>query len=238
MNRRRLLLMSGVGVGAGLFSGLLTRADAKWSLLPPRPIPWAMKPFSSAKTSEIKLSDGRIELQIEHDLLRGVTPAMLVWWWRNIEGEMELKGEIYPRYLIWHPIDHIHFEVVKRLPDGSVGIGSVFHIVEALGADINNLIDVALHLQTLDEAGATVEVYALGRTVVQIHGQFAPQEEGTRVTTTMRLGFSGWLGSLGLGEILINRFFSAETRNAWLKHSVEEIANLQFFLPDLYRRYN
>src|SRR6266849_3780016 len=69
---------------------------------------------ASAKIAEHTLSDGRVVLQIEHELLRGVTPAMLVWWWRNIEGDMELKGLTYPRYLIWHPIDHIHFEVSYR----------------------------------------------------------------------------------------------------------------------------
>ena len=61
---------------------------------------------------------------------------MLVWWWRNIEGDMELDGKIYPRYPIWHPIDHIHFEVMHRTPDGTVDVGSTFHLVEALGANM------------------------------------------------------------------------------------------------------
>lgn len=124
---KRALLAGGlfaVGV-VGFWSARFFRS--KWSLLPPRPIDWAMKPLSSAKIAEHTLLDGRLVLQIQHDLLRGVTPPMLVWWWRNIEGDIELNGVIYPRYLIWHPIDHIHFEVVGRMPDGSVGVGSTFH---------------------------------------------------------------------------------------------------------------
>jgi hypothetical protein len=87
---------------------------------------------------------------------------MLVWWWRNIEGEMELKGLTYPRYLIWHPIDHLPFEVMDRMRDGSVGVGSTFHLVEALGADMRNLLDVMLRLAQLDERGARVELHVLG----------------------------------------------------------------------------
>jgi len=54
--------------------------------------------------------------------------------------------------------------------------------------------------------------------------------------STMTIGFSGWLRRTGLNPWLIEWRFPAERRNAWLKHSVEEIGNLQFFLPDLYRR--
>jgi hypothetical protein len=223
---------------AGLsFFGALPAAcsSAKWSLSPPRPVPWTMKPLSSAKTRETVLPDGRVQLHIEHDLLRGVSPQMLVWWWRNMAGEMEVKGQIYPRYLIWHPIDHIHFELVERLPDGSVGPGAVFHIVEALGADMKNLIDARLHLRELGDGGAMVEVRALAQTVLQIRGQFVPREAGTQVISTMTIGSSNWLGDFGLNPWLTGRYFPPERRKVWLKHSVEEIGNLQFFLPDLYR---
>jgi len=197
-----------------------------------------MKPLSSAKIAEHTLSDGRMALQIEHDLLRGVTPAMLVWWWRNIEGDMVLKGRTYARYLVWHPIDHIHFAVMDRMPDGSVDVGSTFHLVEALGADMRNLLDVMLRLAQLDETGARVELHVLGRTVMQIQGKFLPQDEGTQLVTTMTLGReSAFGGRLGLNQLLIDWFFPAERRQAWLKHSVEEIGNLQFFLPTLYDRH-
>src|SRR5712691_1462629 len=131
LTRRHLL--KGVLVAAGLaaFGVFPAGCAPKWSLLPPRPVTWVMKPLSSARTAEAVLPDGQVQLRIEHELLRGVTPPMLVWWWRNIEGPMELDGRTYPRYLIWHPIDHIHFEIVERLPDGGVGPGAIFHLVEA-----------------------------------------------------------------------------------------------------------
>src|SRR5215468_8312244 len=146
LTRRRLLSRAVSAAFLPTFGILPAGCDSRWALLPPRPVDWTMKPLSSAKVSERVFADGHIELTIEHALLHGVTPAMLVWWWRNIEGEMELKGEEYPRYLIWHPIDHIHFAVAERLADGSVGVGSTLHVVEALGADMRHLVDVLLHL--------------------------------------------------------------------------------------------
>ena len=237
LTRRHFLKKLFWTAGLSAFGVFPSGCATKWSLLLPRPVSWVMKPLSSARTEETVLPDGRVRLHIEHDLLGGVTPQMLVWWWRNISGEMELKGQIYPRYLIWHPIDHIHFEINKRLPDGSVGPGAVFHVVEALGADMKNLIDAELHLQELDDKGAMVEVHALAQTVLQIRGQFLLMETGTQVISTMTIGSSSWLGDIGLNPWLIERFFPATRRKAWLKHSVEEIGNLQFFLPDLYRRH-
>jgi len=237
LSRRHFLKTILWGAGLAIFGVLPSACTTEWSLLPPRRVPWVMKPLSSAKTEETVHPDGRVRLYIEHDLLRDVTPPMLVWWWRNISGDMELDGRSYPRYLVWHPIDHIYFEVVKRLPDGSVGAGALLHIVEALGADMKNLIDARLHLQQLDEAGAAVEVRALAQTVLEIRGQFRPQSAGTRLISTMTIGSPSWLGKMGLNPWLVNRFFPAERRKAWLKHSVEEIGNLQFFLPGLYQRH-
>lgn len=236
MNRRRVLKTLFWTAGLSVFGALPSACARRWSLLPPRRVPWTMKPLSSAKTSETVLPDGRVQLRVEHPVLRGVTPAMLAWWWRNIDGTIDIGGQTHPRYLVWHPVDHIHFELAQRLPDGAVGPGAVFHIVEALGADMDNLIDARLQLRELSEAGAIVEVRSLAQTVLQIRGEFLPREGGTQVISTMTIGSTGWLRGLGLNAPLIERFFPPARRKAWLRHSVEEIGNLEFFLPDLYRR--
>ena len=101
-------------------------------------------------------SIGRRRVTIDHRVLADVTPAMLLDWFSHIGETMSYGGEIIDRYLAWHPIDHIHFAVASRSADGSVGVGSTFHVVEALGADMKNLVDVLLHLVKLDESGATV----------------------------------------------------------------------------------
>src|SRR5262249_22707882 len=116
-------------------------------------------------------------------------------------------------------------------------VSSVYHAVEAFGANMKHLVEADFHLRKLDTAGATLQMYALGQTVMSIHASFAAEGTATRIITTMTVGFSGWGGALGVNRPLIGWFFSAERRCAWLKHIVEEIGNLQFFLPELYHRH-
>lgn len=49
-------------------------------------------------------------LQVVHNPIVNVTPAMVNWWFNgNIDGDMKhpVNGQWYPRYLVWHPRDHI-----------------------------------------------------------------------------------------------------------------------------------
>jgi hypothetical protein len=61
---------------------------------PPAPlnIPWTCKPVDSARSSVDILDDGRVYCWIEHELIRGVTPKMLVWWFKNVDGDMIYKA--------------------------------------------------------------------------------------------------------------------------------------------------
>ena len=97
---------------------------------PALPISWKPKPVSGAKTGSRVLPDGRIQYWIEHDLLRGVTPDMLAWWFQHLEGDIQYQGKTLNRYRVWHPEDHVHVSYERRLPDGSVGPGAAIRIVE------------------------------------------------------------------------------------------------------------
>ena len=103
----------------------------------PRPlfIKWLRKPVSSAKSGMETLSDGRLRCWIEHEIIQGVTPKMLVWWFSHLEGEVEIDGEKYNRYRVWHPEDHVFLEYAKRNDDGTFGVGSLIHLAEMLNAN-------------------------------------------------------------------------------------------------------
>lgn len=194
-----------------------------------------MRPLASASFSETLLPDGRVQISLEHAVLDGVTPRMLAWWFRNIDAEMDFGGQRYHRYLIWHPVDHIHFRVVRRSPDGSVGAGSRFHIVEAFGGDPRFLLDHVADVAKLDEEGIVLEMRRGGLTAARLHHQFTPARDGTRYRTTLTLGLSSWFGRLALNPFLRGSVMSPEMRKAWVKHNVEEVGNLPFFLPDLHQ---
>jgi hypothetical protein len=197
----------------------MTMTTTKWKLLTPRPFNWTMKSLDSAKTGVKALDDGRLELSIRHDILKGVTPAMLDWWFRNIEGTMEHMGQTYPRYLVWHPIDHIHYALARQAPDGTAGPGAQFHIVEALGANLDYLVDAVADVPRADDTGHTLSVRQFGTEVIRIEHAFTPVPEGTLFQSRTRVVTKAVHEAMG---------------RAWLKHSVEEVGNLEFFLPALY----
>ena len=59
---------------------------------PPRQLPWPLKPLDSAQTSLGYDNRARMVMRIRHELLRGITPAMIDWWFRNIAGDMDVAG--------------------------------------------------------------------------------------------------------------------------------------------------
>jgi hypothetical protein len=198
-------------------------------------IPWIRKPLSSAETEVSVLSDGRIKLWIRHEVLAGVTPRMLAWWFRNIEGEIEVGGRRIPRYRAWHPLDHIAFRCARRLPDGSIGPGAVLHIQEAFARNPAWSIDVFSTVEKLDETGFIHGPRHLGLKMAHMEYVFEEVAGGTRYTNWLIAGLPGaTLGGL-VNRLARRLLFPDDKARAWLTHNVEEVGNFESFLPGLYR---
>ncbi|MGQ0656130.1 MAG: DAPG hydrolase family protein [Betaproteobacteria bacterium] len=193
-----------------------------------------MKDLASAETEFRTLDDGRLYLRIRHDVLRGVTPRMLVWWFSNLEGDIELDGRVWPRYQIWHPIDHVSIRYVRRRPDGSVGPGAQLHIREVFGGNPDYLVDIVSTIEKLDETGFVHGPSLLGTQMARLEYRFTPVQAGTLYENSITIG-PRLTAARGLFNTLIRpRVFSDDKARAWLKHNVEEVGNLQYFLPGLY----
>lgn len=206
------------------------------SLQPALQLGFNLKPLNSADTGVEQLADGRIKYWIKHDLLRGVTPAMLAWWFRNLEGVVEYGGRAYDRYRFWHPADHVHASYVRPLPAGGIGPGAKIHLVEVLGRDERFRVDTITHIERLDEGGYTHNPSFHGRTgVARMEYTFAPTSDGTLYENCLIIGTSHPL--LRFANPLLSRLaFDAEHGQAWLRHNVEEVGQFENFLPVLYRK--
>lgn len=207
-----------------------------WTLPEPLDFQWKMKPPESARTNFHLLPNDSFELTIEHDPIKGVTPKMLDWWFRNIGGDMVYQGKTYSRYRVWHPIDHIHWALAAPAPDGSVGQGSEFHIVEAFNANMDWLIDSIEHVEKLDETGIRLVLRKLGTEVFRLEHWFEPHPEGTLYRSRMQVGAENTFGMLIFQPLVRPFIFTEEMGYAWLKHNIEEVGNFEFFLPELYER--
>lgn len=203
-------------------------------LPPPRSLPWPLKPFESADTSLTYDAFGRMVMHIRHDLLKGVSPEMVAWWFGHIAGDMDVDGVRLNRYLVWHPYDHIHWELARPGPDGRASAGARFRIVEAFGRRPEFYIDVIETVTRLDATGMTLEGARAGVQVTRLNHDFAPADAGTRYVSTLTIG-TAVPGLRAVVNPLIHRTVFPEAKGwAWLRHNIEEVGLLEHILPRIY----
>lgn len=221
-----------------------------WKPEPPLPFNWQMKPVSSAAKAEIKvLPNKQFELTISHDIIKGVTPQMLHWWFCRIDGTIDFNGETHHRYRVWHPFDHIYYKDLSRAPDGTGSAGTRRHIVEAFGANKNYLINIIDRVEHLNDKGillATEQggislgfgslLTPLPMRLSTLEHQFFTVPNGTRYESRLLIGLDSDFGKWLINPIVRPLFIGYEMAKAWLKHNIEEVGNFEFFLPDLYEK--
>ena len=195
-----------------------------------------MKPLSSAETEFRFLDDGRLHLHIRHEVLRGVTPKMLVWWFQHLEGDIEIAGRIHPRYLIWHPVDHIAVRYARRRPDGTIGPGAKIHIREAFGGNPDYSVDIVTTIEKLDETGFVHAPRHLGVRLAVLEYAFMPVAGGTFYENSITFGPEKPLLRPLFNQLLRPLVYPDDKARAWLRHNVEEVGNFEFFLPELYAK--
>lgn len=203
-------------------------------LLPERPQVGPMKPVTSARTTQRVLPTGQLLLTIEHDTIRGVTPAMLRWWFETLGEPMTHDGVTYPRYLLWHPRDHIHWALAAPSADGGTGQGARFRIVEAFGANPAYYVDSTEVVEKLDEGGITLVRRVLGAEVFRLEHRFGEARDGASYRSRMVVGVASGRAGRVLNAVVRPRVFSDAMGTAWLAHNVEEVGLLEHLLPALY----
>ena len=201
----------------------------------PLSVPWELRPASSAQSGVETLADGRKRYWVKHEVLKGVTPHMLAWWFANFaEGGVEIDGRLLNRYRVWHPFDHVYARYVRRAPDGSGGPGAQIALCEYLARNPRYKIEVVSTVEKVDETGFIHKVMRGGIQLVRMEHVFTETSTGTRDENCLIVPGSPRL--LLLARILLPRLFPADKGKAWLKHSIEEVGTFPHFLPELYAR--
>jgi len=201
----------------------------------PVPLPWGLRPLGSAEHGRDELDDGRTRFWIRHRLLKDVTPRMLVWWFRNLEGHVVVRGRRIHRYRVWHPYDHLHVGYARRCPDGSIGPGATLRIVEILGGNPDFLVNVLSDIEKLDEEGFIHNPVVHGvRGFARMEYAFRAVPGGTVYENCLLVGtrHPAWRR---LNGAVLPHVFPRIRGEAWLRHNIEEVGMLENFLPDLYR---
>jgi hypothetical protein len=173
-------------------------------------------------------------MRIRHDVLKAVTPEMLVWWFGNIGGDIEILGKRLNRYLVWHPNDHIRWELARPGPDGRASVGAKFRIVEAFGRNPAYYIDVTETVSRLDVTGFAIEGHRLGLQVTRLNHDFSVVEGGTLYVSSLTVGTSASGLRHAINPLIHRTLFPEAKGRAWLKHNVEEVGLLEHIIPLIY----
>lgn len=204
------------------------------SLPSPRKLPWPLKSPDSAQATLSYDEFGRMVMHIRHDLLKGISPEMVAWWFGNIAGDMEVGDARLDKYLVWHPLDHIHWELAKPAPGGGARSGAKFRIVEAFGRNPDFYIDIVDTVTRLDESGITLVAYRFGLPISRLNHDFIPVAGGTRYVSTLAVGTTLPVLRAVLNPLLHRFVFPEAMGHAWLKHNIEEVGLLEHIIPRLY----
>ena len=197
-------------------------------------LPWQLKSPSSASAGVETLNDGRKRYWVKHSVLKNVTPRMLAWWFGHMEGNVEIQGKLYPRYRVWHPLDHVYARYVRHAPNGSMGPGAQIALCEYLGRNPAYKVEAVSTIEKLDETGFIHNVVRGGVRIARMEHVFTKTVDGTRDENCLIVPGTPRLGPFA--AFLLPFLFPDGKGQAWLKHSIEEMGTLENFLPELYER--
>ncbi|MDT0182945.1 hypothetical protein Q9S36_22455 [Microbacterium sp. ARD31] len=202
------------------------------TLPPPRPLLHPLRTADPVRTTLRRLSHHRMRVTIDHEPLAGVTPTMLLWWFRHIGDSITYAGEQVPGYLAWHPLDHIRWELARPAPGGGAGEGARYRIVEAFGRRADFYVDSVERVEKLDETGIRLVRRVAGIQVFQLEHTWSAGRDGTHYVSVMDLGSPSRLLTPA-NRHLTSRVFPEPMARAWIAHNVEEVGVLEHLLPDL-----
>ena len=198
----------------------------------PRRVVHPLRDVATAVTSVRELPNNRRRVTIDHEPLRDVTPATLLWWFQNIAGTMPYDGGVVARYLVWHPVDHIRWELARPAPGGGAREGACFRIVEAFGARPEYYVDSVERVEKLDETGIRLVRRLLGVKVFELSHTWSRCDGHTHYVSVMEIGAVARGFSL-VNRYLTRRLFPADMADAWVVHNIEEVGLLEHILPAL-----
>lgn len=209
--------------------GFFNRPD----VLPPLQVPWLdqLRPVESADVSWEDLPGGRFRIRVVHQPLPGVTREMLLWWMHHVDQRVEWDGQQVLAYRLWHPRDHIAFQILPG-PAG-IGPGCRFQIAEAFNGDPKYLMADRFDVPRLDDGGFRIEIRRAGQVVVAMDEDWADVDGGVQWTVTCTFGSTHPV--IGV----VSRALRSRARRfleAWVPHNVQEGGTIHHFLPQLYAR--
>lgn len=228
-----VLLLAFTGLGLLLKPVLLPPSLVRDA---PRVLPWQLPDYRQATASWRVAPDGRIHSQVQHFFLRDISPQMVAWFYRQLPiSTVDYQGVRYPLYHIFHPTEHGRVRVLEPAADARPGMGegALVEREEWFGPFDSR---GAARLLEFSDTGMLAQPQVLGLSIGRVRHSFRARDNGTVYQVDTVIGSTvPVLGSV-INWYLRERVFHPAMLEQWQRHQIEEVASLQFFLPDLYRQ--
>lgn len=201
----------------------------------PRDLPWTLPDHTLANTSVEIMDDGRLKIEIEHLFLKDVKPEMIAWFYQHLPiSTVTLNDTNYPMYHLFHPTEHGKIWIAESASNGEpgMGLGALVSRNEWFGAFTSK---GSGRIIEFSSNGMKVSPEVAGMHFGQIHHEYVLQEGGTQYYVHSIIGSDMPVLGPIINYFVRNVMFPPEKLQQWLRHQVEEVSSLQFFLPVLYQ---
>jgi hypothetical protein len=201
---------------------------------PPRDLPWQLPDYRLAEMGSEVLPDGKIRAYVEHFFLEGISPAMVMWFYQQLPiATVQYQGRTLPLYHIFHPSEHGTLRVLEPAPDGSPGmaLGAMIQRDEWFGPYDSR---GAARIEEFSEEGMLAVPMAAGLRFGEVRHSLRSERGGTAYRVDTLIGSDVPLLGPVINYYLRTAVFHPAMIEQWQRHQLEEVASLQFFLPQLY----
>jgi len=231
----RLLLATGISVGlvATAITVLFFLPRPEFELAKPRDFGW---PLTSLRDDMYRVQirpGGKLEIVLQHDLLPGITPSMLAWWYQQLPLRTYTAGATtHSYYHLFHPSEHGVIKVLEQGDKPGISKGALITRRERFGDYYS---EGQARVISLDSQGMVVSPEIAGLHFGRIEHRFTATPNGTRYSVHAVLGSDlPLLGPL-VNLYIRTRLFPEPVLKEWMRHQVEEVGSLPYFLPGLYQ---
>jgi hypothetical protein len=190
-----------------------------------------LRAVTGATTRRVPLKNGAYLINIVHENLSGVTPKMLEWWFTHFPYYAVAlpDGDVVSAYRLWHPHDHQRVKIKRHSLSGQLGmtVGARLELRGSWGALPRKSV---LRIRHMNQRGLLADILFGPWVIGVIDERFEPSYSGTQLVTTLRLRRDqfAWLRPFRLS------WFSPVVLDAWVKHKIEEVGNLERVVPPLF----
>jgi hypothetical protein len=118
-------------------------------------------------------------------------------------------------------------------PGGGAGEGTRFRVVEPFANRPEYHVDVVDTVEKLDQTGIRLVQRVAGVVVFQLEHTWSSGPDGVHYTSVMDVGARSAV--FAPVNRVLRRRFPDHTVQAWVRHNVEEVGQLEYLLPQLSR---